>query len=235
MYSRWARYYDALYAFKDYGADAARLAAMIHRFHPQARTLLDVACGTGQHLRHLSERFTVEGVDANAEFLEVVRQKIPGIGTHVAKMEELELGKRYDVVSCLFSSIGFVRTLDALRRTMDNFVRHLEPGGLVVIEPWFSRENFWAGRINALFVDQPELKIAMMYTTAVEDGLSVLANQILVGTPEGMETLHEDHVLGLFSPDEYRAAMTGAGLEVVCSLEMQPDWQRGLHIGRLPG
>lgn len=235
MYSRWARYYDALYAFKDYPADTARLTALFRRFHPQARTLLDVACGTGQHLRHLRRTFDVEGVDANNEFLDIVRDHSPELPVHCARMECLDLGKRYDVVTCLSSSIGFVRTPEALQRTIDNFVRHLNPGGLLVIEPWFSRENFWTGRINALYVDQPELKIALMYTTAIEDGLAVLANQMLVGTPEGIETLHEDHVLGLFSSGEYIAAIGNAGLEVILSTGPEQSWKRGLHVARLDG
>jgi 2-polyprenyl-3-methyl-5-hydroxy-6-metoxy-1,4-benzoquinol methylase len=235
MYSRWARYYDALYAFIDYAAESARITETIRRFHPQARTLLDVACGTGKHMQHLAADFQVEGVDANDEFLDVIRGRSPGTPVHCSKMEVLDLGRRYDVVCCLFSSIGFVRTVEALQQTMRNFAQHLNPGGLVLIEPWFSRENFWAGRINALYVDEPELKIAMMYTTAVVDGLSILANQILVGTPGGMETLHEDHVLGLFSPAEYVEAMAQAGLEPLCSLDPQPGWRRGLHVARKPG
>lgn len=232
MYSRWARYYDALHVFKDYRSEAARLTSMIHRFHPQARTLLDVACGTGQHLRHLRESFEVEGLDANDEFLKVVRGHSPGLAVHCGMMETFDLGKCYDVVTCMFSSIGFVRTPEALQQTVDNFARHLNPGGLLVIEPWFSRENFWTGKVNAHFVDQPELKIAWMYTTAVEDGLSVLANHFLVGTPEGMETMQENHVLGLFSPEEYLDAIRNAGLSPVFSIDPEPTWKRGLHVAR---
>ncbi len=231
MYSRWARYYDLLYAaFKDYEFDAARLTRVIRDHHPSARTLLDVACGTGQHLRHFRKEFDVEGLDANEEFFDIVHSHSPGIGLHCGRMESFRLGKRYDVVTCLFSSIAFVRTAEALEETLQSFAAHLNPGGLLIIEPWFSLEQFWTGKINAHFIDQPDLKIAWMYTTAVENGMSILANEILVGTPEGLEKLQETHVLGLFSHDDYIGAMRHSGLDPVLSIDFGPEWKRGLHV-----
>ncbi|MBA2616521.1 MAG: class I SAM-dependent methyltransferase, partial [Actinobacteria bacterium] len=51
MYSRSARVYDALYStFKDFVAEAERVHELIQSRKPGARTLLDVACGTGAHL-----------------------------------------------------------------------------------------------------------------------------------------------------------------------------------------
>lgn len=63
MFLRSQRFYDAIYAWKDYQGDAVKLHTLIEERNPGARTLLDVACGTGQHLEHLKERYEVEGVD----------------------------------------------------------------------------------------------------------------------------------------------------------------------------
>lgn len=145
-------------------------------------------------------------------------------------MESFQLGTRYDVVTCMFSSIGFVRTRGALRKTIGNFAAHLNPGGMLFIEPWFSLAKFWPGRINAHFIDRPGLKIAWMYTTAVENNLSILSNEFLIGTPEGMERLTDTHVLGLFSPEDYVGAITGAGLVPLMSLDMGSEWKRGLYV-----
>src|SRR5438132_6970452 len=65
MYARSARIYDLLYTgtrIKDYAAEADVLHAIIQRVHPDARTLLDVACGTGAHLAFLRERYEVAGL-----------------------------------------------------------------------------------------------------------------------------------------------------------------------------
>jgi dTDP-3-amino-3,4,6-trideoxy-alpha-D-glucopyranose N,N-dimethyltransferase len=46
VYRQAARLYDAIYSFKDYPAESARLHELIQERRPGARTLLNVACGT---------------------------------------------------------------------------------------------------------------------------------------------------------------------------------------------
>ena len=53
MFSRSAHLYDAIYSFKDYAGEAETLRALVEERAPGARSLLDVACGTGKHLAEL--------------------------------------------------------------------------------------------------------------------------------------------------------------------------------------
>src|SRR5438067_8492108 len=106
-----ASVYDLVYAApgaKDYAAEAAQIDVIIRKRAPGARTLLDVACGTGLHLRHLRERYAVEGVDASADMLAVAAQTLPGVPLHVGDMRALDLGRTFDAVTCLFSSVGYL-------------------------------------------------------------------------------------------------------------------------------
>ena len=47
--------YDAVYSDKDYAGESQRLASIIRERVPMARTLLDVACGTGRHIEYLAQ------------------------------------------------------------------------------------------------------------------------------------------------------------------------------------
>ena len=78
-----------------------------------ARTILDVACGTAEHARLLvdSNGFTVAGLDLDEGFVRIARAKLPSGMVYHADMTSFELPGRYDVVLCLFSAIGYVRTL----------------------------------------------------------------------------------------------------------------------------
>lgn len=232
MFTRSARYYDALYDFKDYAAASQKLHELIQRSHPAAESLLDLACGTGRHLEHLRAHYHVEGLDLNPELLEAARRRCPGVPFHHGDMAGFELGRRFDVVTCLFSSIAYVKTLDNLHRTIATMARHLRPGGVAVLEPWFGPDRYWTGTITANHVDQPELKIAWMYTSEREGDLSILDVHYLVGTPGGIEHFTERHELGLFTDEQYLAAFRDAGL--AASHDREGLFGRGLFLGVKP-
>ncbi len=235
IYTHWARHYNLLHAFKDFRGEAERVSALLRQYQPGASSLLDVACGTGQHLRYLDPTLALTGLDANQALLDVLVEQLPDCRTHCALMQDFELREKFDVLTCLFSSIGFVQTLDGLSRTFHNFAAHLNPRGLVLIEPWFSPANFWVGKLGGHFVDLPDLKVAWIYNTLLEDGLSVLDNRFLVGTGEKTEQFHERHVLGLFSPEQYRAALDDAGFKLLEYLGPEQSWKRGLYVARRLG
>ena len=140
-----------------------------------------------------------------------------------------DLGRRgYDVITCLFSSIGYVRTTDALDATSRNIARHLRPGGVALIEPWFRADKFMAGSLHVLTVDEPDLKLCRMNRSDVEGNLSVLDMHYLVGTAEGVRHFTEHHELALFTIDQFAAAGAAAGLAHQ-HLDDAPS-DRGLHV-----
>lgn len=228
MFIRSAPFYDELYAFKDYEGATEKLHGILRERHPEASSLLDVACGTGRHVEKLRRHYRAEGLDLSPDLLAFARERCPDVLFHQGDMTDFDLGRRFDVVTCLFSSIAYVRTLDNLRRAVAAMARHLNPGGVLAIEPWFTPETYWTGTITGNFVDHPELKIAWMYTSERADRLSVLDIHYLVGRPAGVEHFTERHELGLFTQGEYLEAFHDAGLEA----EHDPEglFRRGLYL-----
>jgi len=234
MYDESALLYDAIYSFKDYQKEASIVRDLVERNkRTPGKRLLDVGCGTGSHLAYLRQHFDVEGLDITLRFLEVARERLPGVALHHADMTSFDLGCRFDAVVCLFSAIGYANTKPLLNRTIKRIADHLLPGGVLVLEPWLTPEVFRTGQPHAIFVDRPDLKIARLNVGVVENGLSVLDFHYLVATPEGVEYFPERHELGLFAYEDYAGAMRAAGMEVFYDPEGLTG--RGLFIGRFEG
>lgn len=212
IYAKSARYYDLLCAHKDYAAAAEALADMVRGLNPQARSLLDVACGTGGHLAFLRDEFSVEGLDLSEDMLAIARDKCPGVRFRQGNLMDFSMGRKFDVITCLFGSLGYCPDVASLRRAIRNMADHLEPDGVLVAEPWITRDRFVAGKITCDTVETPELKLARMYVACRIDDRSVLDVHFMAATPEGVETFVEHHQLTLFSPDDYTEAIAAAGL-----------------------
>lgn len=212
MYVRSAALYDLMHPTLDYELAAASLVRLINERSPSASTLLDVGCGTGRHLALLNDRFKVEGVDINEAMLDMARSRCPTAPLHCGDMRSFRLGRQFDVVTCLFSSIGYVESFDDLVQTVQNLRRHAAPGGFVVIEPWLSPERYRVGELTTHMAESPDISIAWMYSAEIADGRSIFNIHHLVGSPNGVEHFVECHSLALFTTTQYRQAFRASGL-----------------------
>ena len=235
MFSTSEKYYDEIYAAlgKDYVAEANLAHAFIQK-HKRTRgnNLLDVACGTGTHAGLLSEYYHVHGLDLDWDMLKVGRKKHPQIRFHQGDMTGFKLDVQFDVITCLFSSIGYVKSRTNLHKAIKTMSRHLLPGGILLVEPWFNEAQWVVPRSFVLRVEKPDLKIIRMSYGAKRGKISVLDFHYLVSTPKGVRYSVERHEMGLFTHDEYLAAFRLAGLKVTHDKKGLDG--RGLYIGRRP-
>lgn len=215
MYRDSARVYDALCSHKDYAGAVASLTEMVRHHSPDARTLLDVACGTGMHLSHLRHLFLVEGLDISTEMLAVARNRCPDVPFHEGSFVDFDLAKRFDVVTCLFGSVAYAGDVVTLGRSVACLARHLRSDGLLVLEPYVTPDRFIAGRLIYDRADADELKVARMYVTEKRGNLAILDSTYLVGDAKGITSFKERQELGLFAGDDYRRAFQDAGLAVI--------------------
>jgi SAM-dependent methyltransferase len=236
MFTKTARYYDAIYAArgKDYESEADWIRASVEaEFAARRVSLLDVACGSAAHLERLAPHFDVEGLDVDPAMIEVARERLPHVPFHVARMQDFSLERRFDVIICLFSSIGYVKDEAELRQTCANVYRHLNAGGIFMLEPWLGPDQFAAGTITGVFVNRNELKIARFEITERYADTSVLRMHYMVAQPSGVDQFEETHAMSLFPDETYRNALESAGFEV--RFERSDVFIRGLYIATKRG
>lgn len=229
VFEVFAESYDAIYkSFKNYAAEADAVAALVRQNSPGARTILDVACGTGEHARLLAERgFEVDGLDINATFVRRARLKHPAGQFFEADMSDFQLARRYDAVICLFSSIGYLRTLDRVLSAFKCFREHLKPGGVMLVEPWFGPGTLDEKHVGHHSGEAEGMGITRTSRIELEPRLSRLIFDYEITDTSGTRHASEVHELGLFSNEELMDAFGAAGL----TPELDPIGltQRGLY------
>ena len=216
MFERSAHVYDLLYSFKDYEAEVRDLVSLIRARNPGAGSLLDVACGTGKHLEPLRADFSdVAGIDLNAELLAIAQARLPDVPFTEADMRTFDLGRTFDAVTCLFSSVGYLRDEADLAEAVTRMAAHLGPGGVLIVDGWVRREAWWPGtNVQALAETADGVAAARVARTWREGDRSVLDMRYLIATADnGFEQEQERHELTLFSDEAYRAAFEAASLE----------------------
>ena len=227
-----ARYYDLLYAWKDYKAEARTVRRLVAQHKKSAgNDMLEVACGTGKHSQYLKRHFKILATDANAGMLRVARRNVPGVTFRKADMVALDLGREFDAIVCLFSSIGYVKTPARLRRTIRNFARHLTTGGVVIIEPWFTKAVYKVGQPSMTTFGNQDIKIARLSVSRARGSVSVLDMNYLVAERNKAVKFYVDrHELGMFEPAVFLGFMREAGLRATfvkrCLVK-----GRGLYVG----
>lgn len=229
MYEKLADIYDAMYHFKDYRKESPKVVQSIRGVKPDARTLLEVACGTGLYLEQLKQQFQVEGLDLSPQMLARARERLPDVPLHHGDMADFDLGRRFDVVCILFRSIAFAGTKERFGTAIASMARHVEPGGVLMVEPYFTPQSYWVDRVTLNEYKSDDLKIAWMY---VSEKVGLIGRQdvhCLVGTPEGVTHFTELHELGLFDRDDYEKAFASAGLQLV--YEAEGPSGTGLYMG----
>ena len=222
--------YDAIFHFKNYARECDRLRSLIDKVVPRARTILDVACGTGEHAKFLKHHYAVDGIDINERYLRAARLKNSEGDYTRADMTAFDLGRTYDVVTCLFSAIGAVRTYERLERAITCMARHVRPGGALIVEPWFTPENWHPGSAYILDGEVGVDKVYRMSVSVKEGQLSVLLYHYLCGTPDGIEHYSERIELGLFTRDEMTWAFEFAGMDA--QHDSEGLMGRGLYVGK---
>ncbi|MEU0492760.1 methyltransferase domain-containing protein [Nocardiopsis sp. NPDC006139] len=218
IYRSSADLYEAIYSRrgKDYAREAGQIAALVRERRPGAASLLDVACGTGSHLEHLSAHFEhVEGIDLAPDMVRVARAKLADVPVHIGDMRDFRIDGRFDVITCMFSSIGYAGGERGLVEALDTFARHLAPGGVIVLEPWYFPETALDRHVVGDVMTVGDRTIARVSHAVREEGAHRMRVHYVVADPaEGIRAFEDEHVLAIIERGIYEKAFAAVGCDV---------------------
>jgi SAM-dependent methyltransferase len=140
---RHAELYDLFYSEKDYQKEAKIVHTYIQRYGSEYdKEILELACGTGSHAFALEKfGYKIIATDYSDDMLNCAKKKAflssSTIEFRKQDMRNLDLAEGpFDVIICLFDSIGYVITNKALEQVFQGVQGHLRKRGLFIFEFW---------------------------------------------------------------------------------------------------
>jgi len=131
LYTDLSGYYDLMCDGIDYRAqsDAARRLQQI--FGNQGTRHLDLACGTGPHIRHLLDfGYQSSGLDINQPMLDIARLRCPEAQFVLQDMADFRFEQRFDLITCFLYSIHYNAGMSKLRECIASVHAALDEQGV---------------------------------------------------------------------------------------------------------
>lgn len=205
MYRDYSKFYDLIYSFKDYEKESKLIIDYINKYQKsKGNTLLELGCGSGKHLFYLQNKFNCLGTDVNKGILNKAKINVKKVKFKQLNMIDFSLNQKFDIIISLFSAIGYVKTKANLKKTIKNISNHLKPGGIIIIEPWFSKSEYAGGKPHMNIYEDKNIKICRMSVAKVKSNVSILDFHFMVAE-ENKEVyeFRDIHELGLFDKEDY--------------------------------
>lgn len=136
-YSKFADYYDFL-GWGDFSREAfRRLKRVLELLPSSVRTILDLACGTGELALLLEKQgYRVTGVDLSQPMLKVAGSKKGNrrLNFTLGDIRHLHLGEKFDLVCCFFDSLNHLTSKSDLLLAFATARRHLRSQGHFIFD-----------------------------------------------------------------------------------------------------
>lgn len=131
-YDQFSKFYDAIMG--DRTNTVERIELLIQKYNPAAKSLLEVACGTGALLKMLASKYAVSGSDLSAGMLEVARKEVPEAHLYEQSMTDFVIPQKFDVIVCLFDSINHLLALEEWGKSLIQAREHLSENGVFIFD-----------------------------------------------------------------------------------------------------
>lgn len=196
-YASLAGFYDDLLGYRN-PIVTPYLLELISEHHPEAVTILEIGCGTGNilaEIQKLTNRYTLEGLDISQPMLDVASQKLPDVPWHLGDMRTFNLSKQFDVVLCIFNSINHIVGLDGWEQTFGQAAAHLNSGGIFIFDilPVGRYAYYAAQEPSEKFIGEQNQHRVVTNIKHKAETEFISSFTVYENAEQADETLHEEH------------------------------------------
>lgn len=131
LYTDLSHYYDLLCADIDYPAQSNAVHRLHRLFGNPGKRHLDLACGTGPHMRHFIDAgYHSTGLDIHQPMLDQAQERCPEARFILGDMSEFRVDEPLDLITCFLYSIHYNQSLGRLKTCFAHVHQALSAGGL---------------------------------------------------------------------------------------------------------
>lgn len=223
---KYSNYYDLLYHDKDYLAETRYVINLLNTYAPNANTLLELGCGTGNYSKHFSAAgFNITGIEKSSQMVDLAKAKslhnfLPITGDITA----FKINKKFDAVVSLFHVISYLNENESLLSCFKLVAEHLKKNGVFIFDVWYT---------PAVYSGKPAKTVKRVNTTSFDITRiaepTILYEQNIVEVDYHLfiknndtlqyESLKEKHSMRHFSTPEIKLMAQLSGLKFVHSEE----------------
>ena len=214
LYHELAHLWPILSPPEEYAVEAWHLKEILQeKLGPGRHSVLDMGCGGGHVLSHLSQWFNLTALDLSPEMLSLSQNLNPAVPHHLGDMREVRLGITFDAV-LVHDAIDYMLTEDDLSAAFQSARMHLRPGGVLLLAPDHYRETFVGPSVLHWVHEKEGLTVTFIEHA---DDLNPSDTQtesvfFYIINDHGVRTIEEDHhTHGLFPKETWLRLLRECG------------------------
>lgn len=245
-YEALARVYDRLTGDVGYQRRADYIEKLLGRSRIPVRTVLDLACGTGEMTALLTERgYELIAADASPEMLAQAREKAAGLAGEPPvflnqSMTGLDLYGTVDAAICCLDSLNYLTSPKDVQKCFQRLHLFIAPGGLLVFD--VNSAAKLASLAGQVFLDETE-DIFCVWRTEYEKRSRICSYWLDLFTRRpggGWDRAGEEHRQRAYEVDELRAWLMDAGFTRVrtfgdCRMSAPRENEQRIYFSAIRG
>jgi len=131
LYTNLSQYYDLMCCDIDYQQQSQAVMRLHNLFGNGEATHLDLACGTGPHIRHfIDSGYQSRGLDINEPMLAIAKARCPEAEFMLQNMNEFNLEQPVSLITCFLYSLHYNPTIEQLQQCIQHAFNALSPAGV---------------------------------------------------------------------------------------------------------
>lgn len=237
IYNELAKYYD-LFGYSNYKKQSLFLSKIANKYiknFKNNRQALDLACGTGEHLKFLKEKFKVSGQDINQGMINIARAKNPHIKIVHGDLNRLKIKNNfYGLIYCFSSSIQYILNPSDLLKTFSNIHDGLRMGGVFVFDLAYCREKWQEGYVGIRTVVKDDLQIAEIFKSQSKNNISYYNPIYLINKKNKFKFYIDNHRIYLYKINQVKRALKTSGFKKILIKADYEDKNFILKNNRVP-